>query len=185
MEVKPMTSGDESGMVIVYTGHGKGKTTAALGLALRAMGHGFRVSIVQFLKGGFDYGEFKAVERLQPEITIKPMGVGCMGILDDDKPVEDHKEAARRALEESRRTIASGDYDIVVLDEINIAIHLKLITVEDLMHIIKDRPENITLVITGRYADSRVIDAADLVTEMKEIKHPFRKGILSRKGIDH
>jgi cob(I)alamin adenosyltransferase len=180
-----MTSGDESGMVIVYTGHGKGKTTAALGLALRAMGHGYRVLIIQFLKGGFDYGELKAVERLKPGITIKPMGVGCMGILDDDKPVEDHKDAAGKALDESRRTVASGEYDIVVLDEINIAIHLKLITVDDLLRIIRERPDKITLVLTGRYADSRVIEAADLVTEMKEIKHPYQKGILSRKGIDH
>jgi len=179
-----MTAGDKNGMVIVYTGHGKGKTTAALGLMLRAVGHGCRVLMIQFLKGGWDYGELKSIERLFPEAEIRPSGIGCVGILDDDKPIEDYRRAAGEALIASRKAIAANEYDIIILDEVNIAVHLKLITVEDVLQIIEQRPRELTLVFTGRFADEKVIEAADLVTEMKEIKHPFQKGMLSQKGID-
>lgn len=180
-----MKNNDENGWVIVYTGDGKGKTTAALGLTLRAVGHGNRVLMIQFLKSGWEYGELKGTERLAPEFTIKPMGIGCVGILDDDKPFEEHQHAAQKALEASREAVGRMDYDIVILDEVNIATHLKLIDVDDLLTLIKERSPKLTLVLTGRYADERIIEVADLVTEMKEIKHPFQKGIPSRKGIDH
>ncbi len=173
------------GMVIVYTGHGKGKTTAALGLALRAAGHGKRTIFLQFLKSDWDYGELKGIERLTPEVEIRPLGVGCVGILDDDKPIEEHREAARKALAMAEEIINSKKYDIVVLDEISIAVYLKLIDVDDVMRLIEIRPPETTLVVTGRNAAERVIEAADLVTEMKEIKHPFQKGIKSQKGIDY
>jgi cob(I)alamin adenosyltransferase len=172
-------------MVIVYTGDGKGKTTAALGLAMRAAGHNKRVLIIQFLKGGWDYGELKGGERLAPEVTIRPMGVGCIGILDDDKPFEQHQQAAQEALKASKEAIASGEYDIVILDEINIAVHLKLFPVDEVLELITRRPEQATLVLTGRYCSELIIENADLVTEMKEIKHPFQKGRLSQKGIDY
>jgi cob(I)alamin adenosyltransferase len=180
-----MKKNDENGWVIVYTGDGKGKTTAALGLTLRAAGHGNRVLMIQFLKSGWEYGELKGAERLSPEVTIKPMGIGCVGILDDDKPFEEHQQAAQKALAASREAVGRTDYDIVILDEVNIATHLKLIDVDDLLTLIKERSPQLTLVLTGRYADERIIEVADLVTEMKEIKHPFQKGIPSRKGIDH
>lgn len=179
-----MTGGDETGIVIVYTGHGKGKTTAALGLILRAVGHGLKVLMIQFLKGGWDYGELKGIERLSPDAEIQPLGLGCIGILDDDKPIEDHRKAAQEALTATRKAITAGHWDIIILDEINIAVHLKLIAAEDVLQIIRKRPKKLTLVLTGRFADDTVIEAADLVTEMKEIKHPFQKGKLSQKGID-
>lgn len=172
-------------MVIVYTGNGKGKTTAALGLCLRAVGHGNKICIIQFLKSDWQYGELKGIKRLAPDVVITPMGVGCIGILDDDKPLEEHKRAAQAALKEAARIIREGEYDIVILDEITIAMHLKLIPVDDILSLIADRPTTVSLVITGRYADAKIIAAADLVTEMKEIKHPFQKGQLSRKGIDY
>ena len=130
-----MKNKDDDGLVIVYTGNGKGKTTAALGLALRAIGHGNRVIMIQFLKSDWEYGELKGVERLEPQITIKPMGSGCVGILDDDKPFEEHQQSAQKALRESEKIIESQEYDVVILDEINIATHLKLITVDDLLHL--------------------------------------------------
>lgn len=185
MEKASMSAEGDSGMVIVYTGHGKGKTSAALGLILRAVGHGFRVLMIQFLKGGWDYGELKSIERLSPEAEIRPLGVGCVGILDDTKPIEEHRQAAGDALSEVRQAVASGAYDIIILDEINIAVHLELIALEDVLQIIRKRPEKLTLVLTGRFADEQVIEAADLVTEMKEIKHPFQKGRLSQKGLDY
>jgi len=180
-----MDKGREEGMVIVYTGDGKGKTTAALGLILRAVGHGYRVLMIQFLKGGWDYGELKGIEYLAPAAKIEPLGIGCMGILDDDKPVEEHRQAARLTLEAAQKALSGEEYDIIILDEINIATHLELISVDDVLKLIDDRPPATTLVLTGRYADDRIIEAADLVTEMKDIKHPFQKGRLSQKGIDH
>jgi cob(I)alamin adenosyltransferase len=180
-----MPSDSNTGMVIIYTGHGKGKTTAALGLALRAAGHGRRVLILQFMKGDWEYGELKGIERLHPEVTITPLGIGCVGILGDDKPLEEHQKAADEALGIAREAMSSNQYDIIILDEINIAAHLNLLTVTDVIQLIADRPRNLTLVLTGRFADDKFIEVADLVTEMKEIKHPFQKGITSRKGIDY
>jgi cob(I)alamin adenosyltransferase len=175
----------DNGMVIVYTGDGKGKTTAALGLAIRAIGHENKVMVIQFLKGGWGYGELKGAKRLHPDLEIRPLGIGCVGILNDDKPFEEHQLAAGKALKAAHDVIVSLNYDIIILDEINIAAHLKLITVDDIMKLIEVKPDKTTLVLTGRYADDKVIEAADLVTEMKEIKHPLQKGILSRKGIDY
>jgi cob(I)alamin adenosyltransferase len=180
-----MTEHEIPGMLIVYTGNGKGKTTAALGLCLRAVGHGRKVGIIQFLKSDWPYGELTSLERLAPDVTIKPMGVGCIGILGDDKPREEHRRAAREALQEAHKVIAGGEYDIVILDEITIATHMDLLSVDDVLAVITGRPEHVSVVVTGRYADEKLIAAADLVTEMKEIKHPFQKGQLSRKGIDY
>jgi len=173
-----------SGLVIVYTGDGKGKTTAALGLCLRAVGHGNKIHIIQFIKSNWEYGEREGIKRLAPEVTMETLGAGCIGILGDDKHIEEHRRAAEKTLEQARRIIAANGYDIVILDEINIATHVKLIAVDDVLQLIDRRPESMTLVLTGRYADERIIEAADLVTEMKEIKHPFRDGRLSQKGID-
>ena len=176
--------GDDAGLVIVYTGKGKGKTTAALGMVLRALGHGFKVAMVQFIKGSWYYGELTSSARLKPDFELVAAGKGFVGIIDDNKPIEDHVRAAKEALQISKEKITSGKYDIVILDEINYAVNLKLISVEDVLELIKLKPEKTTLVLTGNYANEKVIEAADLVTEMKEIKHPYNQGRKAKRGID-
>ncbi len=172
------------GLVIVYTGGGKGKTTAALGMALRAWGYGWKTLFVQFIKGTWEYGELEAARKLAPSIEIRPMGVGFVHIMGDTTPLEEHMEAAGGALDAAEEEINSGAWDIVVLDEVNVAIHEKLIPVERVMDVVAGRPEPVTIVMTGRYAPDELLEAADLVTEMKEIKHPFQKGMDAQKGID-
>jgi len=174
----------DRGLVIVYTGNGKGKTTAALGLCLRGAGHGNKISLIQFIKGEWDYGELKGLARLAPEVTVKTMGVGCVGILGDKKPMEEHRQAAAKALDAAREAVFGGRYDTVILDEVNVAVHLGLVAAADVLDIISRKPADLNLVLTGRYADERFVNLADLVTEMKEMKHPFQKGIPAKKGID-
>ena len=174
----------EDGLVIVYTGKGKGKTTAALGMALRALGHGFKVLMIQFIKGEWFYGELSSSSKLEPDFELVTAGKGFVGIIDDDKPREDHVAAAKEALRISKEKIASGKYDIVILDEINYAVNLKLIAVDDVLELIKIKPKHTTLVLTGNYANEKVIESADLVTEMREIKHPYKQGKKAKRGID-
>jgi cob(I)alamin adenosyltransferase len=163
----------ERGLVIVYTGKGKGKTTAALGIVLRAIGHGYKVGMIQFIK------------RLEPEFEMIAAGRGFVGIIDDDHPIEDHQRAAKEAIALAKEKIASGIYDVMILDEVNYAAKLNLILQQDILDIIAAKPEKTSLVLTGNYAPESVIAAADLVTEMKEIKHPYQKGIKAKKGIDY
>ena len=174
----------EKGLVIVYTGKGKGKTTAALGIVLRAVGHGYKVGMIQFIKGEWYYGELTSSKRLEPEFELIAAGKGFVGILDDDHPIEEHEKAAKDAIQVAKQKIASGDYDIMILDEINYAVKLNLITQEDILDVIAAKPEKTSLVLTGNYVPEAVIDAADLVTEMREIKHPYQRGIKARKGVD-
>ena len=174
----------EDGLVIVYTGKGKGKTTAALGMALRALGHGFKVLMIQFIKGEWFYGELSSSSKLEPDFELVAAGKGFVGIIDDDKPREDHVAAAKEALHISKEKIASGKYDIVILDEINYAVNLKLISVDDVLELIKIKPKHTTLVLTGNYANEKVIESADLVTEMREIKHPYKQGKKAKRGVD-
>lgn len=171
-------------MILVYTGGGKGKTTSALGIALRAWGYGWKTLFVQFIKGTWKYGELEAAEKMKPHLEIRPMGVGFVHIMGDQLPIEEHRTAARNALEMARDEMTSGAWDIVVLDEVNVAIHEKLLTVEEVLKVVSARPEWMTLVLTGRYAREEIIEVADLVTEMVEIKHPFQAGIEAQKGID-
>lgn len=175
---------NDDGLVIVYTGKGKGKTTAALGMALRALGHGFKVVMVQFIKGEWFYGELSSSSKLEPDFELVAAGKGFVGIIDDDKPREDHVAAAKEALRISKEKIASGKYDIVILDEINYAVNLKLISVDDVLELIKIKPKHTTLVLTGNYANEKVIESADLVTEMREIKHPYKQGKKAKRGVD-
>ena len=168
------------GYVQVYTGDGKGKTTAAFGLALRAVGAGLKVYIAQFVKG-MDYSELKSIERYSDLITLKQYGRGCFI---RNEPAEEDIRLAREALEEVRAIIHSGDYQLVILDEANIAVFYNLFSIDDLIELIDTRPSGVELVITGRRADPRLIEKADLVTEMKEIKHYYEKGIEARKGIE-
>lgn len=168
------------GYVQVYTGNGKGKTTAAFGLAFRAVGAGLRVFIAQFVKNK-KYSEIKAVERLGDAITLRQYG---RGDFIKRRPDEADMRAARDGLKEIREIMLSGRYDIIILDEINIATYYNLLSVEDLLAFIESRPDHVELVLTGRKADPRIIEAADLVTEMVEIKHYYHQGVKARVGIE-
>jgi cob(I)alamin adenosyltransferase len=171
----------KNGYIQVYTGDGKGKTTAALGLALRAAGAGLRVFIAQFIKKR-RCSEHKIIsERLSDLITIKQFGQGL--ILKRAVTRSDVK-AAQRGLIGIRAALESNDYNVVILDEVNVAVHYNLISLADLLDIIEKKPEGVELVITGRYADEKVIEKADLVTEMKEIKHYRKMEIKARRGIE-
>ncbi|MEE9441227.1 MAG: cob(I)yrinic acid a,c-diamide adenosyltransferase [candidate division Zixibacteria bacterium] len=174
----------EEGLIIVYTGNGKGKTTAALGLCVRAAGHGNKIGIIQFIKSDWEYGELKGLKQLSPEIDVQTMGAGCIGIMGDNKPLEEHKKSAGKALNAAIRAIESNKYDILIFDEINVAISLGLIKMDQVLELLKNKQAHLNIVFTGRNAPDELIEAADLVTEMKEIKHPFQKGIPARKGID-
>ncbi len=174
----------KDGLVIVYTGNGKGKTTAALGMALRAVGYNHKICMIQFIKGSWPYGEMKSVKRLQPELELIIVGKGFVGIIDDKSAREDHIKIAQEAIQISKEKIQSGNYNIVILDEVNYAINLGLIDLNDVLNLIKSKPEKLNLVLTGNHAKNEIIDVADLVTEMKEIKHPFKSGIKAKKGID-
>ncbi len=180
----PDSTNRDKGLLIVYTGDGKGKTTAALGMVIRAIGYGWKVCIIQFIKGSWKYGELDGIKRLSPNVELNVMGEGFVGIIDDNKSFEEHRNAAKKALETSIEKMLSGLYELVILDELNVAVNLGLITQDELEELILRKPERLHLVITGRNARKWLIENADLVTEMKEIKHPFRKGILAQKGID-
>ena len=168
------------GYIQVYTGNGKGKTTAAFGQALRAAGAGFRVFIAQFLKGS-EYSEHKAMERLSDFITIKQYGRDCFI---NQEPTEKDIRAAKQGYDDVIEIIRSGDYQMVILDEANIAVYYNLFSAHDLVALIDMKPEDMELVITGRYADPMVLEKADLVTEMLEVKHYYHNGIGARKGIE-
>lgn len=169
-----------TGYVQVYTGNGKGKTTAAFGLALRAAGAGLRVFIAQFVKG-MKYSEIEAFERFADLITVKQYGRGCFI---RNVPKEEDTRAASFGLEEVQRVLCSGGYRVIILDEANIATHFELFSVEDLLALIDLKPPDVELVITGRNVDPRVLERADLVTEMREVKHYFTRGVEARKGIE-
>ncbi len=174
----------KDGLTIVYTGKGKGKTTAALGIALRAAGYEKKICMIQFIKGSWHYGEMDSSKKLEPNFEMIAVGKGFVGIIDDKSPKEDHEKIAIEAIKISNEKIQSGNYDIVILDEINYAVNLELISVQDVLDLIKSKPEGVDLILTGNYAKEEVVDIADLVTEMREIKHPFQRGIKAKKGID-
>ena len=172
------------GLIIVNTGNGKGKTTAALGTALRACGYGQKVLMIQFVKGPWKSGEQLAASRLAPEFELVKTGKGFFKIMNDQLPEEDHKEAARLGLELAKEKVRSGAYDLIILDEINNAIADGLLPVEGLLDLLDAKPEELHIIITGRNAHPKVIERAHLVTEMTEVKHPYQQGILAQKGID-
>jgi cob(I)alamin adenosyltransferase len=172
----------EKGLVQVYTGNGKGKTTAALGLALRAAGRELRVCMIQFMKGGGPYGEQLSADRLAPYLTIIQTGRRDW-IRKGDASPED-RELASNALSLATETLTGGGYDLVILDEINNAVHYGLVSVDDVLALIGRKPSSVELILTGRNAHARIIEAADLVTEMREIKHYYSKGIPARTGIE-
>ena len=173
---------DYLGFMHVYTGDGKGKTTAALGLALRAAGHGLRTYIAQFMKGQ-DYGELHALEHLAPHITIEQFGKPSFVHVERATPED--VEMARRGLAAVREALQSGQYDLVIMDEVNVALHFRLLTVEEVLEVIGTRPPGVELVLTGRRVPEEILARADYVTEMREIKHPYQRGIKARRGIEY
>jgi len=172
------------GLVLINTGDGKGKTTAALGTALRHAGYGRKVLVLQFIKGTWHYGELDAL-ALIPQITLERSGMGFYKILDDKYPEEVHRQAAAAGLFRAREAVASGEFSLIVLDEIIYAIDEKLLALEDVLELLTHRREDVSVILTGRHCPQALIDVADTVTEMREVKHPFQQGILALKGIDY
>lgn len=171
----------EQGLIQVYTGDGKGKTTAAFGLAMRAAGKGFRIFIVQFLKGRA-YGELESVKKLADKITVVQSGLDSF--VSKGEPTEEDLKLAKRGLELAGEAIASGEYDIVVLDEVNVAVELGVLTVDEVMPLLLFKPPGVELVLTGRYAPEEFCAKADIITEMRCVKHCYDSGIGMREGIE-
>jgi cob(I)alamin adenosyltransferase len=178
-DLKDLTANNE-GYIHLYTGTGKGKTTAALGLALRATGAGKKVFIAQFVKG-MHYNEIDALKHL-PDIELKQYGLKCFIV---NEPSKKDIDAARKGFEEVSEIIKNNKYDLVILDEICIAIYYSLLAITEILSLLKSKPKEMEIVMTGRYATTELIAIADLVTEMKEIKHYYQKGIDARKGIEY
>lgn len=175
----------EAGLIVVLTGPGKGKTTSAVGTALRACGHGMRVCIIQFIKGEQVSGEVKAIQKLVPAIEVYCGGKGFVGIKGDRHDHETHRAGAQEALETALKRMTSSQYDVMILDEIHNAVALGLVDLSQVLDLLKRKPRRLHLLLTGRDARPEVIARADLVTEMKEIRHPFREGGGPYKGIDY
>ena len=167
----------DKGYVQVYTGNGKGKSTAAFGLALRSVGAGYKVIIIQFLKG-MEYSEHEAFKKLGIDYELYGTKEFVVG-----EPSEEVKNLCKMGLERAKKAFDEG-YDVVILDEANVAVHMKAMELKDLLEVVDEKPENVELVITGRYAPEEIVERADLVTEMKEVKHYYQKGVQARKGVE-
>ena len=177
-----MTKKSAKGLVQIFTGEGKGKTTAALGMVLRAAGHGLKISIIFFIKGRSSQGEYKTLAAL-PNVKVASFGLRQF-IHKNDVINPAEKAQAQAALAAAREDVTGGEFDLVVLDEINVAVDFHLLGVQEVLQLIKDKPPRVELILTGRNADKKLIEIADLVTEMGKIKHPFDKGVKARKGIE-
>lgn len=178
----PKQSRETPGLVEIFTGSGKGKTSAALGIALRALGHGLRVHIIFFMKGESPYGEQKALGQL-PGVSFQSFGTP--GFVAPHHVTEEQHQQACHALEAARQVVLGGQYDVVILDEVLVASAWDLIPVEEVESLIRQKPEKLDLILTGRYAHERLVALADLVTDMAEVKHPYRQGVACRQGIDY
>lgn len=180
---------EEKGLILINTGNGKGKTTAALGTAVRAWGDGQNVLILQFIKGAWKYGELEAIAalgRINGKIEIRSMGDGFVfhNKKEDEAEFARKKELAQKAWKTASDEVMSGKWDLVILDEVNYAIHFGMITAEEVADLLQRRPARLNMILTGRYAEPILVDMADTVTEMKPVKHAFEKGIRARKGIE-
>ena len=171
-----------TGLVQVFTGEGRGKTSAALGTAIRALGNGLKVCIVAFMKGGRSSGEWNVLDGL-PDVSVSRYGGDRLVDPDNLRPAD--KEQAAAALAAGREALLSGDYDLVILDEVNVAAAWRLIDIKDVIALVEDKPERVELILTGRYADKEIVRRADLVTEMLNIKHPYEQGTAAREGIEY
>ena len=174
----------DKGLIIIYYGNGKGKTTAALGVALRAIGYNHNVCMIQFIKGEWDYGELYSSNKLKPNFELIVTGKGFIGIIDDDHLIEEHIRSSKNALKIAREKISSNKYNTIILDEINYALKLNLITENEVIDLLDSKPAELNIIMTGNYLSDKILEIADLVTEMKEVKHPYKKGIKAKKGID-
>jgi cob(I)alamin adenosyltransferase len=170
------------GLVIVITGNGKGKTTSAFGQALRAIGQGYKVLVVQFMKGR-KYGEFKAARQYLPDLTIRLSGLDSFVMRDNPAAVD--IELAQKGLAYAKKAISSGRYNMIILDEINVALDFKLLDLQEVSEVIKNKPAGLDLILTGRYAPTSIIKLADTVSEIKEVKHHYAAGIKDRAGIEY
>jgi cob(I)alamin adenosyltransferase len=178
----PVSISTGRGLVIVITGNGKGKTTSAFGQALRAIGQGYKVLIIQFMKGR-DYGEFIAAEKYLPRLTVRRCGLDSFVMRDNPAPVD--IKLAQEGFDLAKKAIASGKYNMVILDEINVAVDFKLVALADVVEMIKNKPTGLDLILTGRYAPKEIIKLADTVSEVKEVKHHYAAGIKDRAGIEY
>lgn len=172
----------KKGLLQVYTGDGKGKTTAALGLSLRALGHGWRVAVIQFMKNGLKYGETTSLKMFS-NCTLLQYGRDTLVNLHNPDPID--VELAQQGLSAARGVIEAGSCDLLILDELNVAMAVKLLSENEVLTMLQCRPDHMEIVVTGRYAPQSILDLADLVTEMRQIKHPFEKGIDARQGIEY
>ncbi|OPY92735.1 MAG: Cob(I)yrinic acid a,c-diamide adenosyltransferase [Syntrophaceae bacterium PtaU1.Bin231] len=177
MSIEKLVPKVPRGLVVVITGHGKGKTTTALGITVRACGHGMRICIIQFMKGDLYSGEWDGVKKMNCDIELHATGKGFCGIQGNPYPFSEHRRNAQDAIALAREKMSSGLYDLIILDEINNALHLRLVDLEQVLALIQDKPPLLHLVLTGRDAHAKVIEMADTVSEVVEIKHAYRKGI--------
>jgi cob(I)alamin adenosyltransferase len=185
MKIQYLEPKEKKGLVVVITGGGKGKTTTALGIAVRACGHNMRVAIMQFMKGDLYSGEWDGIGRMNCAVELIPTGKGFCGIQGNPYPFQEHRENAQEALRLAREKMKRGEVDILILDEVNNALHLKLVDLEQILDLIAGKPPFLHLVLTGRNAPARVIELADTVSEIKEVKHAYRKEIEPQPGIDY
>lgn len=175
---------DRRGLLIVFTGNGKGKTSAAMGTAFRAIGQGFKVLMIQFIKGSWHYGELDTARMLGDAFEIRAMGRGFVKV-GTEKPDPEDVRLAQVAWKAAVEAMQSGKYDMLILDEINYAVHYGMLSIDSVLEGLAARPEQLHVICTGRNAHARLLEAADLVSEIKEIKHPFHKGILAQRGIEY
>ena len=175
----------QRGLVVVITGNGKGKTTSALGMTLRSVGHGLRVCVVQFMKGDMFAGEIEGLKKLAPYVEHHLTGKGFCGIQGNPYPHSEHRANAQEAVKIAKEKLESGDYDVIICDEINNSLKLNLVDLPQVLDLIDSRPPLTHLVLTGRDAHPEIIELADTVSEVREIKHAFRKDIEPQKGIDY
>ncbi len=185
MEITQLVPREKKGLIVVITGYGKGKTTTAFGIAVRACGHNMRVCIIQFMKGDIYAGEWDGVKKMDCKVELVSTGKGFCGIQGNPYPYKEHRKNAQDAIQLVHEKMDSGKYDILILDEINNALHLRLVDLEQVLEIIRRKPPQMHLVLTGRDAHAQIIELADTVSEIKEVKHAYRKGIEPQPGIDY
>jgi len=185
MEITKLEPEEKRGLVVVLTGNGKGKTTSAMGMLLRAVGHGLKVCVIQFMKGDLYSGEWDGVKLLGEQVDFTSTGKGFCGIQGNPYSHAEHRKNAQDAIELVHEKINAGVFDLLILDEINNALQLKLIDLEQVLTILQLRPEQLHLILTGRDAHQQVIDLADTVSEVHEIKHAYRKDIEPQPGVDY
>ena len=185
MEITRLQPSNKRGLVVVITGHGKGKTTTALGIVVRACGHNMSTSIIQFMKGDIYAGEWDGIKKLDCSVELIPTGKGFCGIQGNPYPFKEHRQNAQDAIMLAGRKMESGRWDIVILDEINNALHLGLVDLDQVLEIIRRKPSKMHLVLTGRDAHPQVIELADTVSEVLEVKHAYQKDIEPQPGIDY